>query len=77
MIIITIVRDHLLLGALLVVLLGRQHHRHGAVRRAVIVIGAGEVLMLVLAEIDLSAGQVYLTAPWFAFWFWHAGYPSA
>ena len=30
-----------------------------------IVIGAGEVLMLVLAEIDLSAGQVYLTAPWF------------
>jgi len=27
-----------------------------------IVIGAGEVLMLVLAEIDLSAGQVYLTA---------------
>ena len=29
------------------------------------VIGAGEVLLLDLAEIDLSAGQVYLTAPWF------------
>jgi simple sugar transport system permease protein len=28
------------------------------------VIGAGEVLLLDLAEIDLSAGQVYLTAPW-------------
>jgi len=40
-----------------------------------IVIGAGEVLMLVLAEIDLSAGQVYLTAPWFVYWFWHAGLP--
>ncbi|HVA05900.1 MAG TPA: ABC transporter permease [Acidimicrobiales bacterium] len=29
------------------------------------VVGAGEVLLLDLAEIDLSAGQVYLTAPWF------------
>jgi len=29
------------------------------------VIGAGEVLLLDLAEIDLSSGQVYLTAPWF------------
>ena len=38
-----------------------------------IVIGAGEVLMLVLAEIDLSAGQVYLTAPWFVYWFWSCG----
>src|SRR5487761_2164496 len=28
------------------------------------VIGAGEVLLLDLAEIDLSAGQVFLTAPW-------------
>jgi simple sugar transport system permease protein len=28
------------------------------------VIGAGEVMLLDLAEIDLSAGQVYLTAPW-------------
>jgi len=41
----------------------------------ILVIGAGEVLMLVLAEIDLSAGQVYLTAPWFVYWFWHAGVP--
>lgn len=40
-----------------------------------IVIGAGEVLMLVLAEIDLSAGQVYLTAPWFVYWLWGAGVP--
>ncbi|HTV13003.1 MAG TPA: ABC transporter permease [Acidimicrobiales bacterium] len=37
----------------------------------ILVIGVGEVLMLVLAEIDLSAGQVYLTAPWFVYWFWH------
>ena len=28
------------------------------------VIGAGEVLLLDLAEIDLSSGQVFLTAPW-------------
>ena len=41
----------------------------------IVVIGAGEVLLLVLAEIDLSAGQTYLTAPWFAYWFWSAGIP--
>jgi simple sugar transport system permease protein len=29
------------------------------------VIGAGETLLLDLAEIDLSSGQVFLTAPWF------------
>lgn len=29
------------------------------------VIGAGEVLLLDLAEIDLSSGQVYLVGPWF------------
>jgi simple sugar transport system permease protein len=29
------------------------------------VVGAGEVLLLDLAEIDLSSGQVFLTAPWF------------
>ncbi len=40
-----------------------------------IVIAAGEVLMLVLAEIDLSAGQVYLTAPWFVYWLWSSGVP--
>ena len=42
---------------------------------SIMVIGAGEVLMLVLAEIDLSAGAVYLSAPWFVYWFWHAGAP--
>ncbi len=41
----------------------------------IMVIGAGEVLMLVLAEIDLSAGQVYLTSPWFTYWFWSGGVP--
>ena len=41
----------------------------------IMVIGAGEVLMLVLAEIDLSAGQVYLTSPWFTYWFWSSGVP--
>jgi simple sugar transport system permease protein len=41
----------------------------------IMVIGAGEVLMLVLAEIDLSAGQVYLTAPWFVYWFNNLGVP--
>ena len=41
----------------------------------IMVIGAGETLMLVLAEIDLSAGQVYLTSPWFTFWFWSDGVP--
>lgn len=41
----------------------------------ILVIGVGEVLMLVLAEIDLSAGQVYLTAPWMVYWFWQAGVP--
>jgi len=28
------------------------------------VIGAGEVLLLDLAEIDLSAGQIFLTSSW-------------
>jgi simple sugar transport system permease protein len=41
----------------------------------IMVIGAGEVLMLVLAEIDLSAGQVYLTSPWFVYWFNTLGVP--
>ena len=35
-------------------------------------IAVGEVLLLVLAEIDLSAGQVFLFAPWLMYWF--AGY---
>lgn len=42
---------------------------------SIMVIGAGEVLMLVLAEIDLSAGAVYLTSPWFVYWFWSGGVP--
>jgi len=32
------------------------------------VLGSGQVLLLVLAEIDLSAGQVFLTAPWVTYW---------
>jgi len=35
------------------------------------VVGAGEVLLLDLAEIDLSAGQVLLTAPWFVIFLQH------
>ncbi len=37
----------------------------------IMVIGAGEVLMLVLAR--WATGGVYLTSPWFTFWFWKAG----
>lgn len=36
-------------------------------------IAVGEVLLLVLAEIDLSAGQVFLFAPWLLFWFVNLG----
>ena len=39
------------------------------------VIGAGEVLLLDLAEIDLSAGQVFLTAPWFVVFMGQHGVP--
>ncbi len=39
------------------------------------VIGAGETLVIVLAEIDLSAGAVYLTAPWFVYLLWSGGLP--
>jgi simple sugar transport system permease protein len=39
------------------------------------VIGAGEVLLLDLAEIDLSAGQVFLTAPWFVVLLHQRGVP--
>ncbi len=42
---------------------------------AIAVIGFGEVLILVLGEIDLSAGAVYLTSPWFVYWFWTSGVP--
>lgn len=39
------------------------------------VIGFGEVLILVLGEIDLSAGAVYLSSPWFLYFFWTSGIP--
>ncbi|HEX7627244.1 MAG TPA: ABC transporter permease [Gaiellaceae bacterium] len=40
-------------------------------------IAVGEVLLLVLAEIDLSAGQVFLFAPWVEYWMHNAGVPIA
>jgi simple sugar transport system permease protein len=40
-------------------------------------IAVGEVLLLVLAEIDLSAGQVFLFAPWVEYWLHNAGLPVA
>ncbi len=38
-------------------------------------IGVGEVLLLVLAEIDLSAGQVFLFCPWVMYWLHGDGVP--
>src|SRR5581483_5152775 len=38
-------------------------------------IAVGEVLLLVLAEIDLSAGQVFLFAPWVEYWLHNLGVP--
>ena len=38
-------------------------------------IAVGEVLLLVLAEIDLSAGQVFLFCPWMMYWMHNAGLP--
>ena len=38
-------------------------------------IAVGEVLLLTLAEIDLSAGQVFLFAAWVEYWFHNAGVP--
>ena len=40
-------------------------------------IAVGEVLLLVLAEIDLSAGQVFLFAPWVEYWLNNLGVPVA
>jgi simple sugar transport system permease protein len=40
-------------------------------------IAVGEVLLLVLAEIDLSAGQVFLFAPWVMYWMHNLGVPIA
>jgi simple sugar transport system permease protein len=38
-------------------------------------IAVGEVLLLVLAEIDLSAGQVFLFCPWMMWWMHNDGLP--
>jgi simple sugar transport system permease protein len=38
-------------------------------------IAVGEVLLLVLAEIDLSAGQVFLFCPWVMYWLHNDGLP--
>jgi len=38
-------------------------------------IAVGEVLLLMLAEIDLSAGQIFLFAPWVMYWMHNAGLP--
>jgi len=38
-------------------------------------IAAGQVLLLVLAEIDLSAGQVFLFCPWVMYWMHNDGLP--
>src|SRR5579862_7693059 len=38
-------------------------------------IAVGEVLLLVLGEIDLSAGQVLLFAPWVEYWLTTSGVP--
>jgi simple sugar transport system permease protein len=38
-------------------------------------IAVGEVLLLVLAEIDLSAGQVFLFCPWVMYWLHNGGVP--
>jgi simple sugar transport system permease protein len=40
-------------------------------------IAVGEVLLLVLAEIDLSAGQVFLFAAWVNWWLYNLGLPVA
>jgi simple sugar transport system permease protein len=38
-------------------------------------IAIGQVLLLVLAEIDLSAGQVFLFCPWVMYWMHNDGLP--
>ena len=38
-------------------------------------IAMGMVLLLVLGEIDLSAGAVFLAAPWIMYFFWSDGLP--
>lgn len=38
-------------------------------------IAVAQVLVLVLGEIDLSAGQVFFLSPWIMYWLWNAGLP--
>ncbi len=38
-------------------------------------IAIGEVLLLVLAEIDLSTGQIFLFGPWVEYWLYSDGVP--
>jgi simple sugar transport system permease protein len=38
-------------------------------------IAIGQVLLLVLAEIDLSAGQIFLFCPWVEYWLHNSGVP--
>jgi simple sugar transport system permease protein len=40
-------------------------------------IAVGQVFLLVLGEIDLSAGQVFLFTPWVEYWFHNLGLPVA
>jgi simple sugar transport system permease protein len=40
-------------------------------------IAVGQVLLLMLGEIDLSAGQVFLFAPWVEYWLNNLGVPVA
>jgi ribose/xylose/arabinose/galactoside ABC-type transport system permease subunit len=41
----------------------------------VAVIGSGEVLLLTLGEIDLSAGQTFLMSAWITLWLQQDGIP--
>jgi len=46
------------------------------IQAAVIVLfGIGEVFVLLLGEIDLSAGQIFLVSPWIVVWLQQAGLP--
>ena len=38
-------------------------------------IAVGQVLLLVVAEIDLSAGQIFLFCPWVEYWLHNSGVP--
>jgi simple sugar transport system permease protein len=38
-------------------------------------LAVGQVLVLVLGEIDLSSGQVFLLSPWVMYWLWGVGVP--